>query len=758
MRRNHRRGLLLSSGSTNSLFEPLEQRTLMSAAGALDWSFNGYGTASVSFGGPGYAPAEAVAVQSDGKTVVVGKSSTGDFAVARFNLNGTLDSGFGPDHDGRVLTHIGSASLPGHATGVAIQPNGDLVVVGIAADDTSSDFELAVVRYSPNGSLDSTFGTAGVGTLELGRNLNQSAAVTLQADGKIVVANSESSGDGNLFKGGTYNFAVMRFNTDGSLDHSFGDSGVRYVDFGAEEFASDLAIDYNGTPASNPLYGSIVVVGTQHDYPNPNQLAVARLTPSGDFDNSFGGNAGNGREVLRFAGPVTQGSEASGVVIQSNDDIVVAGSTNNAASGHDFAVIRLLPSGNPDSSFGSSGNGQTVMNLGGDDIARDVIQSYDGELLVGGGIDNKQFAIVKLTADGLPDNAFGVNGVVKTGFKDGDASAFRLAVGPGRRFVAAGGAHFHTARYLDANANLVYATALRSDAYEHGQVPTSFFVYRSERLPYATGVYLSVGGTAASPLYSGLPRFRPSPDYTGISAPPPSNVIYFNTTYVEIPANQTYTVVTITPVDKGRIGGGETAVFTVDSNPNYEVGTPSSVTINIHNNDGAILADTADAYVRDGIYANTNFGSAGDLEVKQNTTGLNRQTYIKFDLSAVAGQSISKVTLSLFGRLTNTNQASVTTSVFGVANTSWGENTITWNNKPPLITAAAAAPLATATITGTTAQRYTLDLTAYVQSQLAAGHTQITLLLDDLSPSDPYVSFASRESGANGPQLTVAFA
>jgi endoglucanase len=158
--------------------------------------------------------------------------------------------------------------------------------------------------------------------------------------------------------------------------------------------------------------------------------------------------------------------------------------------------------------------------------------------------------------------------------------------------------------------------------------------------------------------------------------------------------------------------------------------------------------------VRDGASANTNYGAATDIEVKKNTTGVNRQSYIKFDLTSIAASNIGTVQLRLFGSLNNANQQNVTTSVFGANDTNWSENAITWNNKP----ATSTGELAKTTIVNTTPQWYTWDITAYVKAQLAAGHKTITLVLQNGGTSDPFATFASKESNSNAPQLAVTFA
>jgi uncharacterized delta-60 repeat protein len=744
-----------------SLFEPLEVRTMFSAAGTLDPSFSDDGRATVDFGGGVTVTAEAVAVQADGKTVVAGTSNDARFALARFNLDGTLDTTFGPTHDGKVLTHTGGPKDESQVRSVLIDPSGRILVGGFSRSPIGGNafaVHAAIARYLANGSLDPAFGNSsshpGLTITDFGGDssciVNDMA---IGSGGKIIVAGDTGFGQPDMM--------VACLNDDGHTDSSFGSGGHRFIGFGAAEECKALAVDLNGTPQTNPLFGSIVLVGRQakeFHFTGELKFAVARLTSSGNLDNSFDKD---GRATFSFPGQAS--CEATGVVIQSGNEIVVSGSVEGVidSKNHDFALLRLQADGSLDSHFGGNNTGLAITNINGDDVASDMIQSFDGGLLVGGKAGGK-LAIVKYTADGLLDSSFGSNGIVA----NDNGAVHKLARGPGRRFVVAGGAAFATNRYLDANANLVYATTfLDGEATESSDPnnldPASFYVFRSERLPVPTRVYIGVGGSATfNADYTGLPVALPvltttsRATATAARVPSPSLVSIRGSFqgYVDIPANETFVFITITPVDDGIVEGDETATFTVKSDPAYEVGTPSTATIVIHDNDGATLRDTADAYVRDGASASTNFGSASDLEVKNNTTGLNRQTYLKFDLSSVSLASIGTVKLRLFGELNNANQKNVATSVFGSNNTGWSETTITFNNRPTVDTAA----LASTTIVDTTPRFYDFDITAYIKAQKAAGHNVVTLVLQNLTTSDPFASFASKEAGANGPQLVIA--
>ena len=416
-------------------------------------------------------------------------------------------------------------------------------------------------------------------------------------------------------------------------------------------------------------------------------------------------------------------------------------------------MARFNVNGGEDTSFGSAHNGWVKVDLGhGDDDGFGVIHSADGGLIAGatsGGFD--QF--LGFSANGVLDTTFGTNGKVTESFGGGAG----LVAGPGRRFVTTGGDKFHTARLLEAGANLVSVASLNATASEAGPTPATFFVFRSERLPTPLSVYLSISGTATSQLTK-MPFAKA--DYTGVTAPPPpvlggggGNTVPSgpNIALVVIPANQTFAEVTITPIDDTIPEQTETAIFTILSNPGYEATSPTSTTLFITDNDSksTTVNASADAYVRDGSNAGTNFGSATDLEVKKAGSGFNRVSYIKFDLSSVS--TINSVKLDLFGKVSDTQNASLMTSVFSVADTSWSETGITFNNAP----ATGSTALDTETVTGTSLQMVQFDVTAYVKAQKAAGHNTVSFALKDPSTSNSFVEFNSREAGSSGPQLNI---
>jgi endoglucanase len=173
------------------------------------------------------------------------------------------------------------------------------------------------------------------------------------------------------------------------------------------------------------------------------------------------------------------------------------------------------------------------------------------------------------------------------------------------------------------------------------------------------------------------------------------------------------------------------------------------------NNQLYTLLPQQDAYARDGSNATITHGVTDStvLITKVNpsaTTGNNRETYLLFDASAVTG-TVNSVTLKVYGKVDLTTVASIPVGVFSVTNTSWTENTLTWNNKP----ASGTTALASATVTNAAYSYITWDVTNYVKSEIAAGRKTISLAMKSLAAADPRIFWNSAEAGNNPPQLVI---
>jgi uncharacterized delta-60 repeat protein len=737
--------------------ESLEIRQLLSG-GVLDTSFNnGHGLDSISFGKTG-ATANGMAVQSDGKIVEVGTTSTGQYVLLRLTTDGQLDTTFGPKQTGEVTGNI----IPGHDdvfNAVAIQSDGKIVVAG--ADYPSlGDFRgnFIVMRFLANGTIDKSFGIFGLesftNVLSSSGADEDAAAIAIQKDGKIIWAGSELQGFGNK----NFNMIMDRLNINGTLDTSFGDGGETNLDLGKSEFARGLAIDYNGSSSTNSDYGKIVLVGNQAEEISASEtqsdMVIARYNSNGKLDTSF---AGDGHEVTTI-GIGDKAIDAHAAVIESGGKIVIAGSegSNTGSADHDFFLTRFNSNGNPDLTFGT--NAVTTTNFGGDDYATSLIIGSLGQQLIAGGTSGSKFALAAYSLNGKPFGEFGTNGMVTTK-GDRGVSNVTIALAPGNKIVAVGGTNFNTARYSDITLGVSVTST--DDAAGEGKtikhvgkliefVPNTanLIVSRDQALPTATRVFFTISGTANMPNKANIKLKRNDYTLSGMTIPmPPAN----NTTgYVDIPAGQTSVTVTMTAVDDSIPEPTELAKFAIASSSAYVIGSPSSETLSILDNDSTTLTPTADAYVQDGNNAGNNFGTMTALVVKKSgTTGDNRQAYLMFDLSSLT--MTDTVKLNLFGALNVTGQNNIVTQLFSVANNSWTETGITFNNAP----AASASPIASATILDTTQRTYTFDVTAYVKAQLALGNKTVSFVLKNPSNSGPAFIFNSREAGSNKPALTV---
>jgi uncharacterized delta-60 repeat protein len=372
--------------------------------------------------------ARDVAVQQDGKIVVVGGTSdNNDFALARYNRDGSLDPSFG--EGGKVITDFFGEFEDGQ--GVAIQPDGKIIVVGEVFEDSGSDFGLA--RYNSNGTLDQHFGIGGKVTTDFG-GFDLAAAVVLQRDGKIVVAG-----------GANNNFGLARYNRDGSLDPSFGEGGKVETDFGGtNETAPGIALQRDG---------KIVVVGFTDQGHSDLNMALVRYNTDGSMDMSFGDG---GKVITDFFGDL---DTATGIVVQRNGKIVVAGNAFNPDNGtDDFALARYNRDGSLDARFGR--DGKVTTDFGEVDIARAISLDQKNRIVVAGFVvntpssDDADFALARYHSDGRLDSRFGTGGKVTTDFGDDDAAGGMVIQQDGKIVLAGSsgngqaGFDFAIARYL----------------------------------------------------------------------------------------------------------------------------------------------------------------------------------------------------------------------------------------------------------------------------------------------------------------------
>jgi uncharacterized delta-60 repeat protein len=385
--------------------------------------------------------ANAVAITGNG-TAIVGSTFNGsnrDATILRLKSDGTPESTF--DNDGRRTED------PGYRTAIArgrvVQPDGKLVVAGFTnTDSTGNDF--AVMRYNVNGSLDATFGDGGKAMIDFGSVNEDAWGVALMSDGRIVVAGTRADPSS-----GGFDYAIARLSASGFIDNSFNGNGKLVVPVGTDnDSATGVAVQPDN---------KIVVVGTVDVSANNTDFGIVRINENGTLDMSFG-TGGSGKAIV----PVGQErDEARGVKIQPDGKIVVAG-TIAIQQNIDFAVVRLTTGGTPDNQFGSLGRQITPVGPNADQVQSVALQS-DGKILVAGYTigptgTTADAAIVRYTTSGAPDNTFDQDGIVKTSMSPTVSAATAITTQPDGKIVIGGGAafgqqyKFAAARYLSNGA------------------------------------------------------------------------------------------------------------------------------------------------------------------------------------------------------------------------------------------------------------------------------------------------------------------
>jgi len=440
------RSLAIGAAAIMLVFSASGQRA-QAAGGDLDPTFGTGGQVTTDLA-HSTDIANAVAVQADGKLVVVGQTyknndySDEDFVVARYNTDGTLDTTFG--RSGRVRTDFpGLAAVP---SSVVIQPDGKIVVAGGAFPLFTFLGDFKVVRYNPNGSLDRSFGDGGIVTTSFPGDGSYAFAVALQSDGKIIAAGTDFL-DFNPGDMSNTDFALARYNPDGSLDTTFGNGGTVTTDFlGNEDDAFSVLIQPDG---------KIVAVGSANDPATFYDFAAVRYLSNGMIDATFG----VGGKVRTDFGDQNF-DQARSAALQPDGRIVAAGfAISQNGLSQNFAVARYTSNGVLDTTFSRDGKTQIDFDSCCQSANKVLLQS-DGKIITVGYANTEDsdsdFLLARLTPRGSLDPTFGVGGKVRTSFGDLNGGANGAALQLDGKIVAVGfqatfsnqWTNFALARYL----------------------------------------------------------------------------------------------------------------------------------------------------------------------------------------------------------------------------------------------------------------------------------------------------------------------
>jgi len=293
-----------------------------------------------------------------------------------------------------------------------------------------TNYDLVLSRFNTDGSLDTTFGEGGRVAADFFTAVDIPTALAIQPDGKILV------GD-NLVRHPIVGFAVARFKSNGALDKKFGDAGLASMDFfGFSDRINNLIVQPDG---------KIVGVGDAAQPGVGHLFAAARWMTDGSPDASFGQG---GKVTNNFGDPRAFGgisfSQGTDVAIQSDGRIVVAGEALRFPTSNDFILARLNSDGSLDNTFGNNGFVSTDF-AGNQDLGASLVIQPDGKILVGGFAANQalnfDFALTRYNSDGSLDNTFGTSGRVVSDFGGSQDRAFAVALQPNGKIIAAGEAY-----------------------------------------------------------------------------------------------------------------------------------------------------------------------------------------------------------------------------------------------------------------------------------------------------------------------------
>ncbi len=358
--------------------------SLFGAAGDLDTTFGNNGIVLQNF--LGSEDGLAAAQDKQGRIVVAGiyrkPNLTTDIIVARFNPDGTLDTTFG--NNGYVIFDKADDDI---ANGVLIDPNGKILVVGQTDEDDDNYRELLIIRYNDDGTLDTTFNNSGYTAYEESRDGGlQGFDIKLDGD-KIVVAGSTVYG--------RYSF-VARFNSNGSFDTSFSGSGFTYFDTDITEKESTFSLIVDTD--------KYVMGGINTDGNNKRNFLLWTIDKTGVTKQKFVVSTTNGDDlVMQNGSSLAKDSVGRYILVGMSDD--------NGDNIYDIAsIVRFLPTGALDNSFGN--NGIATLNLGKKLMITSTIVDNNDKIYVGGDIAGSptDALVLRLNSDGTPDSTFGQSG------------------------------------------------------------------------------------------------------------------------------------------------------------------------------------------------------------------------------------------------------------------------------------------------------------------------------------------------------------
>jgi uncharacterized delta-60 repeat protein len=353
-------------------------------SGNLDTTFDKDGKLILDIGGDEFSgkDAKSLAVDENGKILIAGtdrNNNVSEFIILRLNDNGSFDNTFSDDG----IDRISVGNNYDIAYSLILDKNNRIVLAGNSYTETGPQ-DYSVIRLKTDGTLDSTFSDDGKLIFPIGVSDDQARSVTLDENGKLLIA-------GLSYNGKNYDFSAARVNDDGNLDSTFDEDGKVMIHSNGIDEAKSMVIDSDG----KVLAAGFSYTGSDNDF------SIVRLNADGSLDKTFNHSG-------KLTIPVGDGDDvANCIALDASGKILVAGRSVHDGQGT-FSIVRLLTDGIIDTLFDADGKLSVAVGNYDDGATAMSVDSFGRILMVG--ISDGHFSLLRLNSDGSLDNAFDGDG------------------------------------------------------------------------------------------------------------------------------------------------------------------------------------------------------------------------------------------------------------------------------------------------------------------------------------------------------------
>lgn len=403
--------------------------------GTLDESFNPLP------GTPGYVindalsagadSGKAIAAYSDGRIVVAAYTPDLNFTLLRYTLTGSLDNSFGTAGVVSLRQDPAKEAVP---MAVTVLPDNSILVAGwsLGATGGVNGREFALLKLLEDGTPDVSFGAGGWVITPIGAGQDEARAIAVQSDDKIVVA-------GFSFNGTDKDFAIVRYNADGSLDNTDFGTGIVTTHINGNDEVSAVVIQQDG---------KIVAGGTSNKGTSTNgNYTAVRYNSNGTIDNA--GYGTNGMAIIDIAnGSAGSNDEATAMALQADGKILMTGTSKPpSVANNDVATVRLTTAGVPDTDFNGDGNNDGIIvfdfadgSVNSDEDANSIALQSDGKFIIGGAIEpiseDFRLLLLRYNSNGSLDATFDDDGIVMTDITVNEEFGYAIKLHGNRIYLA----------------------------------------------------------------------------------------------------------------------------------------------------------------------------------------------------------------------------------------------------------------------------------------------------------------------------------